>query len=91
MLNPRMNSWGSYEATRRRAEELKQQPEPQLFTAWTQSSLAAGPDKLLGGLWVRRMGAPVVEVGGRFCCRLLCAAATVPPRSQSKTAAGMQF
>jgi len=29
MLNPRMNSWGMFEATRRRAEELKQRPEPQ--------------------------------------------------------------
>jgi predicted phage terminase large subunit-like protein len=29
MLNPRMNSWGIFEATRRRAEELKQRPEPQ--------------------------------------------------------------
>jgi hypothetical protein len=29
MLNPQMNSWSSYEATRRRVEELKRQPEPQ--------------------------------------------------------------
>ena len=29
MLNPRMKSWGMFEATHRRAEELKQRPEPQ--------------------------------------------------------------
>ena len=29
MLNPQMKSWGLYELTRRQAQELKQQPEPE--------------------------------------------------------------
>jgi hypothetical protein len=29
MLNPHMKGWGSYEATRRRAQELEEQRKPQ--------------------------------------------------------------
>jgi hypothetical protein len=49
MLNPRMKSWGMFEATRRRAEELKQQSEPQPpKTVWAPGSVEwqAEQDKL---------------------------------------------
>ena len=40
MLNPHMKGWGSYEAARRRAQELKQQREPEpRKTQWAPGSL----------------------------------------------------
>ena len=40
MLNPQMKSWGIYELTRRQAEELKQQREPEpRKTYWAPGSL----------------------------------------------------
>ena len=53
MLNPRMNSWGIFEATRRRAEELKQQqPAPELpKKEWARGSVEwqAEQDRLKSG------------------------------------------
>jgi hypothetical protein len=52
MLNPRINSWGSFEAARRRAEERKQQREPELRkTHWAPGSVEwqAEQDKMKSG------------------------------------------
>ena len=52
MLNPRMNSWGIFEATRRRAEELKQQPAPRpAKKEWARGSVEwqAEQDRMKSG------------------------------------------
>ena len=52
MLNPRMKSWGIFETTRRRAEELKQQPAPQpAKKEWARGSVErqAEQDRMKSG------------------------------------------